>query len=67
MRSMKEEMSLLVGDGAVPGQRSMRLTTLYSVMDVRATGASGVERRTFHGGMRCSGVTGRAAVDDLSL
>jgi hypothetical protein len=34
---MKEEVSLLVGSGAVLGQRSMRLAALYSVMDLRET------------------------------
>ena len=37
MRSMKEEVSLLVGYGAVFGQPSMRLAAVYSAMDVRAT------------------------------
>ena len=64
---MKEEVSILVGYGAVLGQRSMRHAALYAVMDLRATGLSGVERRTFHGCMRRSGVNGRAAVDDMSL
>jgi hypothetical protein len=64
---MKEEVSLLVGYGAVLGQRSMRLAALYSVMDLRASGASGVERRTFHVGVRSSGVKGGGAVDDMSV
>ena len=41
-----------MGYGAVLGQRSMRLAVLYIVIDVRETGLSGVERRTFHVGMR---------------
>ena len=52
MRSMKEEVSLLEGYGAVLCQRSMRLGTVYGDMNVRATGLSGVERRTFQVGMR---------------
>ena len=60
---MKEEVSLLMGYGAVLGQPSMRLAAVYRVMDVRATALSGVERRTFHVGMRWSGVKGRADVD----
>ena len=64
---MKEEVSLLVGYGAVLGQRPMRLAALYSDMHSRATGLSGVERRTFHDGMRWTGVKGRADVDDMSL
>jgi hypothetical protein len=59
---MKEEVSLLVGYGAVLGQRSMRLSALYGVMDLRATGLSGVERRTFHVGMRWSGGKRRSTV-----
>ena len=59
---MKEEVSLLVGYGVVLGQPSMRLAALYGVMDLRPTGLSGVERRTFHGGIRCSGGKGRATV-----
>ena len=49
---MKEEVSLLEGYGAVLCQRSMRLAAVYIVMDLRATGLSGVERRTIHVGMR---------------
>ena len=49
---MKEEVRLLVGYGAVLGHRSMRLAALYGVKDVWATGLTGVERRTRHGGMR---------------
>ena len=49
---MKEEVSLLVCYGAVLGQRSMRHAALYAVMDLRATGLSWVERRTFHVVMR---------------
>ena len=64
---MKEEVSLLVGYGVVLGQPSMRLAALYGVMDLRATGLSGFERRTLHVGIRCSGVKGRAAVNDMSL
>ena len=60
---MKEEVGLLVGYGAVLGQRSRRLAALYDFMDLRAVGLSGVERRTFHVGMRWSGVKGRADVD----
>jgi hypothetical protein len=59
---MKEEVSLFVGCGAVLGQRSMRVAAVYSVMDVRATELSGVERMTFAVGMRWSGGKGRAAV-----
>ena len=64
---MEEEVSLLVCYGGVLAQRSMRLAALYSVMDLRETGLSGVERRTFHVGMRWGGVDGRATVDDMSL
>jgi hypothetical protein len=64
---MKEEVSLIVGYGAVLGQRIMRLAALYSVMDQRESGLSRVERSTFHVGMRCSGGKGRATVDDSSL
>ena len=56
-----------MGYGAVFGQPSMRLAALYGVLDLMAAGLSGVERRTFHGCMRRSGVNGRAAVDDMSL
>ena len=49
---MKEEVGLLVGYGAVLGQRSRRLAALYDFMDLRAAGLSGVERRTFHVVMR---------------
>ena len=49
---MKEEVRLLVGYGVVLGQRSMGHAALYSVMDVRATGLSWVEQRTFHVVMR---------------
>jgi hypothetical protein len=52
MGSMKEEVRLLVGYGAVLGQRSMRLAALCGVMGSRATELSDVERRTFHVGMR---------------
>jgi hypothetical protein len=52
MGSMKEEVSLLVGYGVVLSQQSMRLAALYGVMDLRETGLSGVERTTFHVGMR---------------
>ena len=55
---MKEEVRLLLGHGAVLGQRSMRLAAVYSVMDVRETGLSGVERRTFHVDMRWTGGRG---------
>ena len=34
---MKEEVGLLVGHGAVLGQRSMRLAAVYSVMAARET------------------------------
>ena len=49
---MEEEVSVRVGNGAVLGQRSMRHAALYAVMDLRATGLSWVERRTFHVVMR---------------
>ena len=49
---MKEDVSILVGYGAVLGQRPMRLPAVYSVVDLRETGLSGVERTTFHVGMR---------------
>ena len=64
---MKEEVSLLEGYGAVLCQRSMRLGTVYGDMNVRATGLSGVERRTFQVGMRWSGGRGEVVVDDMSL
>ena len=64
---MKEEVSLLVGYGAVLGQRPMRLAAVYSVVDLRETGLSGVERTTFHVGMRWSGGRGEVVVDDMSL
>jgi hypothetical protein len=50
---MNEEVRLLVGSGAVLGQQSMRLAVLYSVMELRETGVSVVERSTFHVCMRC--------------
>ena len=49
---MEGDVRLLVGYGAMLGQRSMRLATVYSVVDLRETGLTGVERRTFHVGMR---------------
>ena len=49
---MEEEVSLLVCYGAVLGQRSMGLAALCSDVDLSATGLSGVERTTFHVGMR---------------
>ena len=64
---MKEEVSILVGYGAVLGQRPMRLAAVYSVVDLRETGLSGVERTTFHVGMRWSGGRVRAAVNAMSL
>ena len=67
MRSMKEEVSFLVGSGGVHGQRSVRLAALYSVIDLRGTGLSWVERRTFHVDMMWNGGKGRATVDDMSL
>ena len=44
---MKEEVSILVGYGAVLGQRSMRHAALYGVMDLRATGLSGSSEGPF--------------------
>ena len=49
---MKEEVRLHVGYSAALGERSMGLAALYGVMDLRATGLTGVERRTFHVGTR---------------